>query len=343
MTLPAPPQTNQLQLAAMQAKLDFAEQLQALSNKIHSTDNIAQIMIDLAPGICELFQCERLTLYVVNKERGALVSKVKTGIDSNDDLVLPINKQSVAGYVALTRSIVRINDLNDVEELEKIDPELQFRKQVDQITGYRSKHMLAAPLLRGFGKELVGVLQLINQRDNSPFGSVSEYGLEQLSAVLALAFFQRIKAGALLPKQYEALAEQGVISAPELELAQRWAQRKSKDLEQVLVEDFQVPLAAMGHALAKLSNVAYQPYETFWRADPELTKRLNRAECQQYQWLPWSREGNMMVVVTTNPGNRVSVENMNRAFPYNEILLRYTTRMDFGQMLERYFPAEKSA
>ena len=343
MTLPAPPKPDQSPLAAMQAKLDFAKRLQALSNKIHATDNIAQIMIDLAPEICELFQCERLTLYVVNKERGVLVSKVKTGIDSNEDLVLPINKQSIAGYVALTRSTVRINNLNDAEELRRIDPELQFYQQVDQATGFRSEHMLVAPLLQGLGKELVGVLQLINQRADGHFDSISEDGLEQLSAVLALAFFQRIKTGALLPKRYEALAEQGVISALELELAQRWAQRKNKDLEQVLVDDFKVPLAAMGRALAKASNVAYQPCEAAWRPDQELAKKLNRAACQQYQWLPWGSERNMVVVVTTDPENRASVENLKRAFSYNEVQLRYTTRIEFSQMLEKYFPTPKVA
>lgn len=343
MTPPAPAPSNQSQLATLQTKLDFAKRLQGLTNKIHATDNIAQIMIDLAPEICDLFQCERLTLYVVNKERGVLVSKVKTGIDSNEDLVLPINKQSIAGYVALTRHTLRINNLNDPEELKKIDPELQFYQQVDQATGYRSERMLVAPLLQGLGKELVGVLQLINHRADGYFDSVSEDGLGQLSAVLALAFFQRIKTGALLPKRYEALAEQGVISPLELELAQRWAQRKNKDLEQVLVEDFKLPLAKIGQALAKVSNLGYQPYETSWRADPELAKRLNRAGCQQYQWLPWGRDGNKVVVVSTDPENRFSVENLHRAFPYNEVLLRYTTRTDFGLMLDKYFPAAKGA
>ncbi|MDO8790074.1 MAG: GAF domain-containing protein [Sulfuritalea sp.] len=343
MTLPAPPQTDQQQLAAMQVRLDFAKKLQALSNKVHATDNIAQIMIGLSPEICELFQCERLTLYVVNKERGALVSKVKMGIDSNKELVLPIDKQSIAGYVALTRSTVRINNLNDPEELSSIDPELQFRKQVDEITGYRTERMLVAPLLQGLSKELVGVLQLINQRADGQFDSVSEDGLEQFCAVLALAFFQRIKTGALLPKRYEVLAEQGVISSQELELAQRWAQRKSKDLEQVLVEDFKVPLAAIGRALAAQVNLPYQPCETSWRPDRELAKKLDRAACQQYQWLPWSKERNVVVVVTTDPENRFGAESLKRAFAYNEIALRYTTPTDFGKMLEKYFPAAKGS
>ena len=69
----------------MQDRLDFARKLQGLTNKIHGTDNIAQIMVDLSAEISELFPCERLTLYVYSKERGALVSKVKTGIDAGKD------------------------------------------------------------------------------------------------------------------------------------------------------------------------------------------------------------------------------------------------------------------
>ncbi|MDP1610025.1 MAG: GAF domain-containing protein [Sulfuritalea sp.] len=341
MTLPATTQTQHSQLETMQDRLDFAKKLQALTNKIHATDNISQIMLDLAPEICELFECERLTLYVVNKEQGALVSKVKTGIDSDKELVLPINRQSIAGYVALTRGTVRINNLDDPAELRAIDPELRFFENIDRATGFKSKQMLVAPLLQGISKELVGVLQLINQQDEGRFDSIAEGGLEALSATLALAFFQRIKTGALVPKRYEALASQGVISAPELELAQRWAQRKNKDLEQVLVEDFQVPLAAIGRALAKQAKLEYQACGSDWKPDPELVKRLNRATCLQYQWLPCSRDRNLLVVVTTDPGNRIGSDNLQRSFPYDKIVLHYTTRTEFNQMLEKYFPAAK--
>ena len=333
-----PDQTQQSQLEAVQDRLDFARKLQTLTNKIHATDNISQIMLDLSAEIRELFQCERLTLYVVNKEQGTLVSKVKTGINSDKELVLPINRESIAGYVALTRSTARINNLEDPAELQSIDPELRFFTKVDRATGFKSRQMLAAPLLQGLSKELVGVLQLINQRADGRFDSVAEEGLEALTSTLALALFQRIKTAALLPKRYEVLATEGVISTAELELAQRWAQRKAKDLEQVLAEDFHVPLAAMGKALAKQANLPYQAHETTWRPLPELAKKLNRAACQQHQWLPWSLEQNLLTVVTPEPENRLGSENVHRTFPYNEIRLRYTTRTEFNKMLEQYFP-----
>jgi len=336
-----PGQAAQAQLEAVQDRLDFAKKLQALTNKIHATDNISQIMLDLSAEICELFQCERLTLYVVNKEQGVLVSKVKTGIDSDKELILPINRESIAGYVALTRSTVRIQNLDDPAELQSIDPELRFFTKVDHTTGFKSKQMLAAPLLQGSNRELVGVLQLINQWADGRFDRVAEEGLEALTATLAQALFQRIKATALLPKRYEVLATEGVISAAELELAHRWAQRKKKDLEQVLAEDFQIPLSAMGKALAKQVKLPYQPLDPTWRPNPELAKKLNRAACQQHQWLPWLLEQNLLAVVTPEPENRLASENIHRTFPYNDIRVRYTTRTEFNKMLERYFPSEK--
>lgn len=339
MTVPEPDQDQTASLEGMQDRLEFAGKLQRLTNKIHGTDNVSQIMVDLSGEISELFQCERLTLYVYNKERGALVSKVKTGIDAGKDLVLPVNRQSIAGYVAATRSTVRIDNLDDPAELAAIDPELHFFNQVDLVTGFKSKQMLAAPLVQGTNKELVGVLQLINQRTDGRFGSVAKEGLEALTATLALAFAQRLKATAMLPKRYEVLASEGVISAPELELAQRWAQRKGKDVEQVLTEDFKIPLSAMGEAMARQCNLPYQPMAVNWYPNVELAKKMNRATAEQQQWLPYAQDGNIIALVTTEPDNRLNKQNMNRVFPYNELALRFTTRTEFNRMLDKTWPA----
>jgi hypothetical protein len=341
MTQTAPNQAQDSKLEVLQDRLDFARKLQELTNKIHGTDNVTQIMLDLSAEISELFQCERLTLYVYNKERGALVSKVKTGIDAGKDLVLPVNRQSIAGYVAATRSTARIDDLDDPAELGRIDPELRFFNQVDLITGFKSRQMLAAPLLQGTNKELVGVLQLINQRTDGRFGNVAQEGLEALTATLAQAFAQRLKASALLPKRYDVLATEGVLAAPELELAHRWAQRKGKDIEQVLTEDFKIPLATMGEAMARQCNLPYQPLAQNWHPNMELAKKINRATAEQQHWLPYSQDGNIVAVVTTEPDNRLNKQNMNRAFPYNELAVRFTTRTEFNRMLEKTWPTGK--
>lgn len=330
-------QRNQLQLAA--DRLDFAQKLQILSNKIHTTDNITQIMLDLAPDICALFQCDRLTLYVVNKEKAVLVSRIKLGILSDKDLVLPINKSSVAGFVALSRQTVRIDNLYDAAQLLQIDPELRFCDKVDQITGYESRQMLAAPLISGTDQHVVGVIQLINQTAGAHFSPVAEDGLSQLATTLALAIEKRLKTAALLPKRYEVLVRFGALTAQELELAQRWAQRKNLELEQVLVQDFQVPLATLGQAFAKGWDVPYQPFQAGRKPDPELLSKIKRAVCQKHHWLPWEKERTVLVVVSTDPEDRFSADNIKQAFPFSSVVYRATTCTEFEQMLAQYFPA----
>ena len=51
-----------------------------------------------------------------------------------------------------------------------------------------------------------------------------------------------------------------MLSAGEFELAARQARKKAIDIEQVLVEEFQVKIPAIGAALAKFFGV---PYEAF--------------------------------------------------------------------------------
>jgi hypothetical protein len=81
----------------------FYKQLQQVTARIHETDNLEQIMLEASQDICKLLNADRLTLYAVNEDRTAIISKVKTGLNSSRDLKLPISPQSIAGYVAFSR------------------------------------------------------------------------------------------------------------------------------------------------------------------------------------------------------------------------------------------------
>ena len=89
----SPPGQN---LADMRNKLEFQQKLQAVTNKIHATNNIDEIMLELSQDICELFDAERLTIYITSADKNSIISKVKTGLSSFSDLQLPANKHSSA-------------------------------------------------------------------------------------------------------------------------------------------------------------------------------------------------------------------------------------------------------
>jgi hypothetical protein len=172
-------------------RLAFFRKLQAVTTKIHATSNLDEIMLDLGMEFCDLFECDRFTLYAMDHEKNYIVSKVKTGLTSFRDLKLAINPSSIAGYVALTRQTLNIRDVYDSEELRRISPELHFQQGVDQRTGYRTRQMLVAPLEAVAHDSLLGVVQFINTRNGQPFSSIALEGVRQLCDTLAVAFSQR--------------------------------------------------------------------------------------------------------------------------------------------------------
>ncbi|MDZ7375179.1 MAG: HD domain-containing protein, partial [candidate division KSB1 bacterium] len=73
--------------------------------------------------------------------------------------VMPIERQSVAGYVALNNEVLNIPDVYDLPA----DAKFAHNKSFDQTIGYRTKSMLVIPM-KTHKDEIIGVLQLINRK-----------------------------------------------------------------------------------------------------------------------------------------------------------------------------------
>ena len=273
-------------LADISSKLEFQKQLQAVTNKIHATSNVDEIMLELGQDICSLIGADRLTIYTLSEDRNSIVSKVKTGLTSFKDLKLPINDQSIAGYVALNRTLINIRDVYDENELRSLSPGLRFLKEVDKRTGYRTKQMLVAPVVDATAGELIGVVQAINTRSGQPFQPLAEEGVVNLCETLAIAFKQRQKTSAVVRGRYDALVANAVLSAEEMELAVRSARRKGLDIEAVLLDEFQVKPAAIGEALSAFFGVPYEPFRMDRIKPLDLLKNLKRDFLESSLWVP---------------------------------------------------------
>src|SRR5438874_9179891 len=267
------------------ARLAIQKQLQPVTNKIHATNSIDEIMLEVSDDVCALFHADRLTSYSVSEDRQAIVSKVKTGLNSFKDLKLPIAEHSIAGYVALAKKTINIKDCYDDGELRSINPNLRFLQEVDKRTGYRTKQQLVAPIMEAASGELIGVIQIINNKAGVPFGALAEEGVAELSQTLAIAFKQRQKPQ-IVKTKYDYLIADAVLSAGEFELASRQARKKAVDVEQVLAEEFQVKIPAIGGALSKFFGVPYEPFRQGRVKPMDLLKNLKREYVEGNQWLP---------------------------------------------------------
>ncbi|MGZ8202365.1 MAG: ATPase, T2SS/T4P/T4SS family [Burkholderiales bacterium] len=334
--LPSGPATTE----ALSQKLGFQQKLQTVTNRIHSTSNVDELMVEISREICDLFEADRLTIYVTSEDKNSIVSKIKTGLHSFKDIKLPINDQSIAGYVAGHKTVINIRDAYDDAELKSYSPQLNFLKAVDLKTGYRTRQMLAAPILDARSRELVGVIQIINSKHSRPFPPIMEEGVTQVADTLAIALQQRQRPSLMtLRSKYEALVANAVLSSDELELAQRSARRKNLDLETILVDEFQVKLPELGAALSAYFRVPYEPFRADRVRPGDLLRNMSREFCETNQWLPVGEDSEGLVIMTLDPEQTKASRMVVNVYPKSKIIYTVTTAQEFAATVEQMFGA----
>jgi type II secretory ATPase GspE/PulE/Tfp pilus assembly ATPase PilB-like protein len=321
------------------ARLAFQKELQAVTNKIHATNNVDEIMLEVSVEVCSLFNADRLTIYAVGEDKQSIISKVKTGLNSFKDLKLPIAEHSIAGYAALAKKTITIRDVYDDTELRTINPNLRFLQEVDKRTGYRTKQMLVAPIMDQPGGELVGVIQIINNKAGVPFGALAEEGVAELAQTLAIAFKQRQKPQ-IVKSKYDYLISDAVLSAGEFDLASRQARKKAIDIEMVLTDEFQVKLPAIGQALSKFFGVPYEPFKSDRVKPMDLLKNLKREYVEANQWLPVDDTKDGLVVLCLDPERIRSSRIAANVFPRARIVYRVTTQKEFKETVKQFYGME---
>ncbi len=320
----------------------FFKKLQLITNKINATSKIEEIMLDLSEEICDLFGCDRLTLYALSESRTHIESKVKTGLRSFKNFSLPISAESVAGYVALTRKVINISDVYDEAELRVLSPELKFMRDVDQRTGYRTRQLLVAPLVAEDGGALLGVVQLINNRHPGRFAPMIEDGLRDLCEVLSKVFAQRILPLLTVRMKYDPLVEAGILSGAELAQAYRVARLQGRDMQQILLEDYHLRLADIGRGLGDFFGVPYEPYQEGRKAPAIQLRKFRRPYCEHNRWLLLDEDAEGIRILSTDPSRVRNARVAETLFPHRQLRYCVTTDIEFHRTLDQYFGSSES-
>ncbi len=318
-------------------RLQFFKKLQAVTTKIHATSNLDEIMLDLGMEFCDLFNCDRFTLYAVTPEKSHIISKVKTGLTSFKDLRLSISATSIAGFVAQSRTTINLTDVYDEEELRRYSPELHFQRGVDQRTGYRTREMLVAPLVTIESGELLGVIQFINNRAGGPFPAIAAEGVKELCETLSVAFSQRMKPPQVIRSKYAGLVTEAILTSDELDQASRTARKEEKDIEDILASEFQVKAAAIGASLSRFFGVPYEPFKIDRIKPAELLKNIKLQYALQSKWLPLEDGKDGLIVMAIDPEQVSASKIVSQIFPKLNPVFRVTTRAEFNSTAEQFF------
>jgi Nif-specific regulatory protein len=134
-------------------------------------DTLLAAMVDT---IARQVGADRGTVYLLDPEAGELFSKA-AHLPELKQIRLKVG-QGIAGTVAETGATVN---------LTRADADRRFFQEIDRLTGYRTRSMLATPVRDGDG-HVMGVLQVLNAAGGA-FTADDEEMLKRLAAEAALA------------------------------------------------------------------------------------------------------------------------------------------------------------
>lgn len=321
----------------MASRLAFFKSLQTVTNRIHATENIDEIIFELSSDICSLFAADRLTIYVVDESKTTISSRVKTGLHSIRTIRLPIAENSVAGYVALTGKMLNIHDAYDEQELKAISPRMEFRRELDERTGYRCHQMLVAPINSADEGDVMGIIQLINTRSGEVFSAIAEEGIQGLGQTLAVAFAQRRHALIQPKSKYEGLVNDAKLTSAELEAATSQARERGVSVEQLLLEEYKLKPVDIGSAISRFFGVPYEPFKPDRVKPLDLLRNLKRDYVQQAQWLPLEENPDGLLTLVTDPEQAIASKVVQNVFPKATPVFCVTTQLEFLQTVAQFF------
>jgi len=174
---------------------------------------------------------------------------------------MPINTDSIAGYVATTGELLNIPDVY------QLPPEVpySFSKKFDESAGYITQSMVTLPLKNTRG-DILGILQIINaQNENGgviPFAPEDETLMLHFASIAAVALERAQMTRAILLRMIrmaemrdpkETGAHVNRVGGYSIEIFEKWAERHGLNEKEIESGRDSLRMAAMLHDVGKVA------------------------------------------------------------------------------------------
>jgi type II secretory ATPase GspE/PulE/Tfp pilus assembly ATPase PilB-like protein len=298
--------TVQAAPSSMERELEFRKKLTTIANQINSAESIPHILMTLKDKILELLDAERLTIYAIDTKNQELYSLTRVG-DAPKEIRVPKSFASIAGFTALSRKTLNVQDAYDAAELQRFHANLRFDQRWDKQTGFRTKAVLAVPIL--FEKYLLGVVQLINKRHGVAFTGQDEDAAEEIARILGIAFYNQHRVTRQTkPSKFGVLIDKGVVSEKDLEAAVSNARMNNTTVEKVLIDDYNVPREEIGRSLSAYYSTPWFNYDGTQTIPAELKERVSSDIWKKHGAAPIERKPGLLVVAVEDPQDLTRID-----------------------------------
>ncbi len=323
----------------LEKKLHFQRKLNNITNKLYSAKDTVNTLLNLTGEIQSLFEADRITIYVVDGINRQIVSRIKTN-DDIEEYRVDIDYNSLSGFCAASGRIINVNNAYDEHELKRIHPELKFNNNFDLRTGYKTKQVLAAPVIHN-KKILLGVIEVINKLDGTYFTLEDQASAMEIAKVLALAIANSQK---LQQKQkttkYDYLITNNIIADVDMEKAMVKARKENKSVESILMKDYRVSKDDIGKSLASFYKTRFIPFDDKMVIPGQLLKGLKVSFLKQNVFVPVSQSGNVVLVAMENPDYLPARDTIKQIMPGVNLEFCVSLKEDIFQMIDLFFDVE---
>ena len=158
-------------------ELEKRQTLLARFGRIVAAENrLDSLLTIIAEEVRQILGADRCSVFLLDGYKGELWTKVALGLGEKI-LRIPIGK-GIAGFAAKTGSAVNIRDAYR---------DTRFTQDLDRITGYQTKSVLAMPL-KGRDGKVLGVFEVLN-KNKGAFNDEDE-GFLRILAMIAASFIE---------------------------------------------------------------------------------------------------------------------------------------------------------
>ncbi len=338
--LPGRPDNDGKPDPSLKEELRFQKALNEVANRIHSAKDTNDILLNLQDDILTIFDAQRITVYVVDGVRRQIVSRFKTG-DEISEIRLPIGDGSIAGYCAASGCVVNVCDAYDRSELTAIHQHIRFDERWDQKTGFKTRQVLAAPIL--YDGYLMGVIQLINKKRNERFSERDCHSASSIAKVLGIAFHKNKQlAQRGKSTRYDFLISNNIIGPGDLEEAMKRGRAAHTAVEPILMGDFGVSREDLGKALSHHHKTRFIPFSKHMAVPRGLLKGLRPAYLRSHAFAPVEESPDSVLVTMEDPQFLPGRDAVKRVLPGRKIEYAVSLKDDILKMVDLFFSGEEN-
>jgi len=314
----------------------YYKALNDIANQIHSARDINEILINLKDQVLSVFDADRITIYVVDGKRKELYSRFKAGA-LPEEIRVPINNSSIAGYSANNAQITNIVNAYDEKELYMVNKDLTFDKRWDANSGYTTRQVLSVPIF--YKKYVIGVLQLVNKKNGDRFTLEDQSSAVEMAKVLGIAFFNQRKLLQRSTKRtkFDYLINNHIITEKELENAIVLGRERKLPIENILMNEMNVKKESIGHSLAEYYRVEYVAFDDSFPIPGDLIAPLKQVYLKKNLWVPLKRDDGKVKVLIDNPQRLDKIDSVKTLISAQKYEFAVGLREDILQFLDYFY------